>query len=276
MPGLKPAQIDFLKEKGYLLLDPFLPEESYQLLVRELEEAIDLVTREAHSQGRINNLYQSEPFERRLVRLCEATGESKGIIRRYLGKANKSAGLFALLTHSTILNAVESVIGPEILVHPQFNLRAKMPGEPEVSWHQDIAFLDNEVEQTFMMNFWVPLVDTDVINGCLEIISESHCGKEFPHVMRRDQEIPEEFVPPGERVLCELSAGGAALFQHKTVHRSFENHSDNIRWSLDIRYSDSRLPTGRDRVPGFIARSKENPNSIARSHLDWLRLMEEA
>ena len=67
-----------------------------------------------------------------------------------LGKQHKGAGLFHLLTHPRILAVVESVIGPEILVHPQFNLRAQMPGEPEVIWHQDIAFLGREVEDTFM------------------------------------------------------------------------------------------------------------------------------
>jgi hypothetical protein len=52
------------------------------------------------------------------------------------------------------------------------------------------------------------------------------------------------------------------------------NFSDHIRWSLDIRYSDPRLPTGRDSIPGFIARSIESPESIAKSHHDWLKLFE--
>jgi hypothetical protein len=48
-----------------------------------------------------------------------------------------------------------------------------------------------------------------------------------------------------------------------------------VRWSLDIRYCDATLPTGRPSVPGFLARSALRPSSVARSHIDWLALFEE-
>ena len=64
------------------------------------------------------------------------------------------------------------------------------------------------------------------------------------------------------------------LIQHKTIHRSIPNHSDHIRWSLDLRYSDPAQPSGRDGVPGFIARSQANPESVAQSVDDWLALFE--
>ena len=55
---------------------------------------------------------------------------------------------------------------------------------------------------------------------------------------------------------------------------SFEDRSNGVRWSLDIRYCDSRRPTGRDQVPGFIARSVEHPEGVTRDHLEWLALFE--
>jgi hypothetical protein len=65
------------------------------------------------------------------------------------------------------------------------------------------------------------------------------------------------------------------MLQHKTVHRSTPNFSDHIRWSLDIRYSDPALPTGRDHVPGFLVRSVSQPNRVAKDHHDWLKLFAE-
>ncbi len=277
MAGLTGDQIAFYKDEGYLLLDKFLPEEAYQPLVDEFQDAIDHKAQEARACGRLENLFEDAPFDRRLAYLCEAMGTDKRFVEEILGKRHKTAGLFFFLTHPAILNVVESIIGPEILVHPQFNIRAKMPGEAEVAWHQDIAFLDPDVEETFMINFWVPLVDTHVENGCLEILARSHEHGIIPHEAAASElEIPADRLPPGDRVLSVLPAGGAALIQHKTVHRSFSNQSDHIRWSLDIRYSDYRLPTGRDYVPGFVAKSEIAPDRVAKSHRDWLRLMDEA
>ena len=277
MAGLTEEQIAFYKAEGYLLLGECLPIEAYQPLVEEFNAAIDRRAREAQARGQLGEVFADAPFERRLALLCAAMGTDKRFVSEILGKAHKTAGLFYLLTHPAILNVVESIIGPEILVHPQFNIRAKMPGEAEVAWHQDIAFLDPEVEETFMINFWVPLVPTHVENGCLEILAGSHQHGIIPHQkVGGELEIPEAELPPGERVSSALPAGGAALIQHKTVHRSFPNQADHIRWSLDIRYSDYRLPTGRDQVPGFVARSAIAPDRVAKGHGDWLRLMEEA
>ena len=277
MPGLSQTQLAVFKEEGYLLLEELLPEAAYHPLVEELNAVIDQKARQARDAGQLEDIFAEAPFERRLAQLCTALGTGKQLIGEVLGKQHKSAGLFHLLTHPSILDVVESVIGPEILVHPQFNLRAKMPGESEVIWHQDIAFLDREVEDTFMVNFWVPLVNTDVENGCLEIVVGSHRHGIVAHEQPVSElEIPDERVPLGERVLTLLPAGGAALLQHKTVHRSFDNRSDGVRWSLDIRYSDPTKPTGRSEVPGFIARSRENPTAVAQSHLDWQALMDEA
>ena len=274
MAGLNKMQLAFYKEEGYLLLDALLPEEAYRPLVDEFNAVIDQKARHAQAAGQLEELFEDAPFESRLAQICAALGTGKGLVGEILGKDHKTAGLFYLLTHPSLLDVVESVIGSEILVHPQFNLRAKMPGDAEVVWHQDIAFLEREVEQTFMVNFWIPLVDTDVANGCLEIVAGSHQHGILPHVKPAfEQEIPEDQVPPGERVLSILPAGGAVLLQHKTVHRSFANASNHIRWSMDIRYSDWRQPTGRAEVPGFVARSREEPQRVAKSHLDWLALM---
>lgn len=49
----------------------------------------------------------------------------------------KNPGMFTLRTAPALLDIVESLIGPEILAHPQYALRAKMPAHEEtvVPWH---------------------------------------------------------------------------------------------------------------------------------------------
>ena len=72
-------------------------------------------------------------------------------------------------------------------------------------------------------------------------------------------------------LLLNLEAGDVLLTSERVVHRGLPNRSDTVRWSVDTRYSQIGLPTGRESVPGFIARSRENPESIAKSHHEWNR-----
>ncbi len=187
--------------------------------------------------------------------------------------------MFSVITHPAILDTVESVIGPEIMFHPQFNCQAKMPRETrsKIPWHQDLGFLRPEAEQTLMANFWIPLVDVTVENGCLEVIAGSHRSGLKPHGPLPDYPSPEhgilmEHLPPGDRLACPIRKGGAVLFQHKTLHRSFPNRTDRIRWSIDIRYSDPARPSGRDEIPGLLVCSRACPEAVLRGHLDWQKL----
>ncbi len=279
MGGLNSEELSFYLENGYLLLEDVIRSADFQPLIDEIDEVIDREAREAYKEGRLSDLFEGEPFDHRLASIRKVMGGSKDIGRGVMGKRHKAAGMFKVVTYPAILDIVESVIGPEILAHPQFNIQAKMPHEErsEIPWHQDLGFLEPEAEQTFMVNFWIPLVDVTVENGCLEVIPGSHKAGLRPY-----GEVPGYpnvgiklgHVPEGERLPCPLRKGGVAVFQHKTAHRSFPNRTDRIRWSLDLRYSDPALPTGRVGVPGFIARSRAHPESVARSHLDWLKLME--
>jgi hypothetical protein len=70
---------------------------------------------------------------------------------------------------------------------------------------------------------------------------------------------------------------GDALLMHKlTVHASLSNHSDNIRWSFDLRYNPIGQPTGRSAFPGFIARSRTHPETELRDPAEWARSWLEA
>lgn len=275
MEGLSAEQISIYQAQGYLLLEDVIPPVDLQPLIDEFNEVIDRKARQAYGEGRLSELFEDQPFERRIARVYEAIDAPHDLWRAVHGKHHKTAGMFAVMTHPAILDIVESVIGPEILAHPQFNARAKLPDQEEtvVPWHQDLGYLEQDAEETFMVNFWIPLVDATVENGCMEVIAGSHRAGLIEHVRIRNYwGIAEDRLPPGEQVACPVRVGGVLLVQHKTVHRSIPNHSDHVRWSLDLRYSDPGMPTGRD-VPGFIARSRTNPASVARSHLDWLGVM---
>jgi len=66
------------------------------------------------------------------------------------------------------------------------------------------------------------------------------------------------------------------LLMHKqTMHASYSNTSDSIRWSFDLRYNPTGQATGRPAFPGFVARSHKYPETVLREPSDWEDLWRE-
>lgn len=73
-----------------------------------------------------------------------------------------------------------------------------------------------------------------------------------------------------------MKAGSAVFFHRLTKHSSLPNHSDDIRFSFDLRYSRIGMPTGRDEFPGFVARSSQHPENVLTDHRQWTALWHDA
>ena len=281
--GLSPQQVQQFHDDGFLIVRELLPGEAYQPLIDELVAKVDELTNEAVIEGPLDpaDTFPDAPFATRLAIVSKACREPDRIWRHFQGKRHKTAGMFILRTHPSILDATESLIGPEIYAHPQSNLRAKMPDEEAtvVPWHQDLAYLVAEdAGETLFVNFWIPLVEATADNGCLQVMRGSHRLGLLPHNFRTAffHGIAEADLPDCEVVTCEVDVGDVLITMERVVHRSNPHTTHTVRWSLDVRYSCIGLPTGRKNVPGFIARSRQNPESVAKSHHDWLRILKES
>ena len=67
-------------------------------------------------------------------------------------------------------------------------------------------------------------------------------------------------------VTCEVPFGGMVLLNNSIPHRSLENHSDKIRWSLDLRWQDPKKATGFYDLKGCVLmRKADDPNY----EIDW-------
>ena len=67
------------------------------------------------------------------------------------------------------------------------------------------------------------------------------------------------------------------LFFHPLCqHASLDNLSDEFRWSFDLRYNPIGQPTGRPHFPGFVARSRLNPDSVLDDWREWAQLWRDA
>ena len=282
---LTPQQKQKFHDDGFLFVRNLLPNKALQPLIDELAQRVDDSTQAAVKHGILNpaDTYDGEPFETRLALVSNACSDPNWIWSNYFRDQKiRTAGMFTLRIAPTLLDVVASLIGEEVLAHPQFNYRAKLPNQEitVIPWHQDLAYLiPEEAGETLVVNVWLPLVRATEENGCMQVIRGSHQFNLIAHNYQ-DQTpghtggkgIGDMELPPGDIVTAELDVGDVLLTSERVVHRGLPNRADTVRWSVDTRYCQIGLPTGRANVPGFIARSRTNPENVAKSHHDWNRL----
>ena len=156
-----------------------------------------------------------------------------------------------LIRHPGILDAVEDVIGPDILCWGTsfFIKNARDPGF--VSWHQDSTYWG--LEPPDIITAWVALSDSTLANGAMRVIPRTHQGDQLAHhdtfapdnLLSRGQEIMVD-VNDREAVALELKAGEMSLHHVRLIHGSDPNPSDTRRIGFAIRY----IPTYVRQVVG--------------------------
>ncbi len=145
-----------------------------------------------------------------------------------------------LVCHPQILDAVEQLIGPDILCW-EVDSFVKEAGSPTfVSWHQDITYWGLEADR--VVTAWVALTPSTQESGCLSVVPGSHLHDLLPHIdtygtdnmLSRGQTIAS--IDPGTARHLELQPGECSFHHVKIVHGSGANRSHDRRMGLAIRY----------------------------------------
>ncbi len=270
---LTQEQIAQFNREGYLVARGGLQDSDLDPVIREYEEHIGRRAKELLAQNKISQLYDGEPFERRLARICEEDGQiyNELDIMQFRGRA-----LFDFLRNENLMDLVEGLVGPEISCNPIQHLRPKLPSKTAkaanthiAAWHQDAAVMREEADPHFILTVWLPLCDATVENGCMQIIPRIN-GKGLLHTKSASLEAGE--LPEEPVVELPMEKGDVLLMHKETPHSSTPNLSDTIRWSMDLRYQKAGTPSGREVYPSFVTRSRANPHSVLIDHAEWCRL----
>jgi len=144
------------------------------------------------------------------------------------------------VTHnSKILDAVQSLIGENILVCGT-TLFIKNPNEKGfVSYHQDAKYIGLEPHN--WVTAWVAITDSNEKNGCMRMWSGSHKDNLKDHdqkfnegnLLTRGQTVKN--VPKGETAPLVLEAGQMSLHHPTVVHGSELNKSNDRRIGFVIQ-----------------------------------------
>lgn len=146
-----------------------------------------------------------------------------------------------LASHAGVLDAVEDVLGPDILVWGT-SLFVKDARDPAfVSWHQDSTYWG--LSEPDVATAWIALSPATRASGCMKMIPGTHTWNQAPHrdtlaadnLLTRGQEIAVE-VDERQAVHLELEPGEISIHNIRTVHGSEPNRSDDRRIGVAVRY----------------------------------------
>jgi ectoine hydroxylase-related dioxygenase (phytanoyl-CoA dioxygenase family) len=171
---------------------------------------------------------------------------------------------YELATHPAILDAVEAVLGPDLLVWT-VSIFAKYPRDPGyISWHQDGTYWGLDSPQ--VTTAWVALTDSVVENGCMRVVPGSHRMPILPH---KDTYAPQNLLSRGQEVQAEvdekdavdiiLKAGQMSLHHVNIIHGSNPNPSDGPRYGFAIRFTTPRTRQIEGEPPtALLARGRDD------------------
>jgi len=156
-----------------------------------------------------------------------------------------------LIRHPAILDAVEDIIGPNILAWGSSFFTKEAHDPSYVSWHQDSTYWG--LDPADIVTAWVAFSDSTAENGAMRVIPDTHKMEQVAHrdtfaagnLLSRGQEIAVD-VDENQAEMLQLRAGEMSLHHVRLIHGSDPNPSDQRRIGFAIRY----LPTHVRQIVG--------------------------
>lgn len=209
------------QDEGFCACSDFLSQEELAALLEDIEAISAGATLASHAADRM----EMEPKQ-----------PSHGtLVRRIYEPCTYYKRFRALSESKQLLDALEQLIGPDLLFHySKINMKPPAIGSV-VRWHQDLAYYPLTNRDSVAILFY--LDDADRTNGCLQIIPGSHNGRAYDHT--RDGFFQGEVTEPVEesRAVPIEGRAGTAIFMHcMTLHASAPNNSSRPRRTLILSY----------------------------------------
>lgn len=171
--------------------------------------------------------------------------------------------------HPAVLDAVEALIGPDILMWDSSYVIKEPNSGGHIAWHQDLTYWGLDGDR--LATLWIALTEVTVENGCMRYVPGSHRLGKLNHVddsndpnnlLHRKQKLSG--FDPSDAVDILLAPGEASFHHGWVVHGSAPNTSNIRRVGLTVQYAapsmrqtvidneSATLVRGEDRYGHFV------------------------
>ena len=213
---LSDRELEHYREQGYVLPKWRLPDE----LLKNLQQGVDGVL------ATYTDMAQEDIANPHLIPAIAGLQENP---------------FMAAARHPQILDMVEQILGPDIVLWITRILCKPAAMGREVPWHQDGEYWPMRPLQT--CSVWIAIDPVSVANGCMRFIPGSHKREEMyrHHVTDRKDlvlslELDQDQFDEADAVNVELEPGCMSLHHVKLIHGSAANTSGQRRAALIMRY----------------------------------------
>ena len=265
---------NFLKKNGYLVVKNVLNKKDFESM-----ESLILNTAKIYinfKKKKISRLDDPD-FNKELIKLRK---KSKKKFAYFFDTLQTSIASYQLWTNTKIMKIVKKIMACEIDTISATDLLVRIDSpidsRNKLEWHQDSAYLVEGAEKTIQPAAWIPFLDVNKKNGCMQVVKGGHkSGKIFKHKLESKAGIKDSWylyiddaeIKQDDIITCEMKKG-SILFLHQLVpHRSLENYSDEVRWSVDLRFQNPLDEAGfhTGLVAPIIMRKASEPDYLP----DW-------
>ncbi|RAP78415.1 phytanoyl-CoA dioxygenase family protein [Paenibacillus montanisoli] len=260
--------VDQYREEGYVCLRNVLSEQDLNPVIGVISKFIDQKAKEWYAEGKISDKFEHLSIYDRWAKISSMHYENKGLMNLELF----SREVYDLIRNPKLVQFVEQVVGQELAANGDWWVRSKLPHEDKTTypWHQDSFYYGGQDAWNpdfHILSVWIPLLDVDTVNGCLQLIPGSNKWGRVPFQMNEHNHlVPAINVEEkGEILTMEMQKGDVLFFNQLTLHRSLPNLSEHVRWSIDLRYSPANQPFSWHIDPDF---GKRFPNLIVKRPSD--------
>lgn len=163
-----------------------------------------------------------------------------------------------LATRPAILDAVESLLGHDLLIWGSQWFVKRPRDSGFITWHQDAEYW--ALDPPELCTAWIALTQTSRENGCLTVIPGSH-REPLPHrpteSMHNALSLGQEIVVDvDETKACplELAPGEMSLHDIRLAHSSKANSSATPRIGLAVRFVPAHVRPGRGSERAVLVR----------------------
>ena len=309
---LDPSQLTQFEEQGFLLarglLDPTAELAALEVAYQDLIETLALI-HVAEADDRPPPGFRNRPLGERFALMLGASGGhaveyldpaisafSKSYRRRRDLPSAQIPELFRLMRAEALLDAQESLLGPEIDGSPVYHLNFKLAephqtlaretarrlGLPDPTlcshhafhvgqtlWHRDAMYGLPDAYDSRIVVAWIPMTEAGGERGTLAVIPGSHRDRQDALPSR--SELRERSVEIAAR------PGDVVFFDNWLLHGSTPNQSaSEVRWAFNFRYLPRGQTAGRPYLPSVLVRSRSQPERELRNPLLWSAIWQRA
>ena len=236
---LSENQIESFHRNGFLLLDNFFSQSELKRFENVLKKTIKIqINKIKVKHPELNIDFDGNEFDSAMIKFEQIDHQ---YIADIYDTIYSTSAFLALAAKKEISECINQILKRELddpLYLDQSRCRIDTPFDPKMQkcgWHQEVFYY---VPKSEFLQTWAPLVhDATKETGAIEVCVGSHKEIARQSHKKPDNEkyqyiVDESEIKKYNIQIMELKLGQMLIFNSKLIHRSGDNVSKKVRYSL--------------------------------------------